>query len=134
MTYRSWLNRLILKMSLNNINTAQGTKAAIFRLHDKTFAIEIACIRKITPMLDLTRINDHEGFIKGVVNLQGQVIVVIDLSGQLGLMPMGEPPKSARIIFIELKKRVFGFIVDQVLDVAGVNQVLDLEKVLLKFI
>jgi chemotaxis signal transduction protein len=43
-----------------------------------------------------------------------------------------EVPPTARIIFIEFRKRVFGFIVDQVFDVVEASQVLDLEKVFLK--
>jgi purine-binding chemotaxis protein CheW len=121
-------------MTQNNVNIAQETKAAVFRLGDKTFAVEISYIRKVTGMLDITVVNEPEDFIRGVVNLQGQVIVVVDLAGHLGLSPMKELPQTGRIIFIEFKKRVFGFIADQVLDLATVSQVLDLEKIFIRLL
>ncbi len=114
----------------------EKTRAVVFRLLDKTLAVDIACIKRITALMDITVINEPERFIRGVVNLQGQVIVVADLAGLLGLSSAREIPAGGRIIFIELKKRVFGFIVDQVFDVAQVNNdpldLLDMEKVFLK--
>lgn len=121
-------------MTPNNINTAQGTQAAVFRLRDKTLAVDIACTRKITGMMDITVVNEPEGFIKGVVNLQGQVIVVVDLAGQLGILPLEGPASTAQMVFIEFRKKMFGFIVDKVLGVSRVPQVLDLEKIFLKLI
>jgi purine-binding chemotaxis protein CheW len=121
-------------MTQNSLHTAQKTKAAVFRLGDKTFAVGISYIRKITGMMDITAVNDPEDFIRGVVNLQGQVTVVVDLAGLLGLSPMKGLPPDGRIIYIDLKKRAFGFIVDQMIDVADVPEVLDLEKVFIKFL
>ena len=112
----------------------------IFRLHDEEFGVEIAYIREIARVMDMTVINDPEGFIRGVVNLRGQVIVVVNWAGQVCCTPMAEIPKTARIIFIELRKRVFGFMVDQVFDVVKVPAdgksmvILDIEKVFSKFI
>jgi purine-binding chemotaxis protein CheW len=119
-------------MTLKNLKLAQEIKAVNFRLRDETFAFDIAGIRKITGMMDITVIHEPAGFIRGVVNLKGQVIVVVDLAGLLGLLPVEEVPPTARIIFIEFRKRVFGFIVDQVFDVVEASQVLDMEKVFLK--
>jgi len=96
---------------------ASGIQAVIFRLHNKQFGVEVVYIREITRMMDVTVINEPTGFIKGVVNYQGQVIVVVDLATPLGLSLKEEIPEMARMIFIELRKKVFGFIVDQVFDV-----------------
>lgn len=118
----------------------QAIEVVIFRLHDEEFGVEIAYIREITGVMDMTVINDPEGFIRGVVNLRGQVIVVVNWAGQFCCTPMAEMPKTARIIFIELRKRVFGFVVDQVFDVVKVPAdgksmvILDIEKVFSKFI
>lgn len=104
-----------------NKNMTPGIQVVIFRLHDEEFGVEIAYIREITRMLDITTINEPSGFIRGVVNLRGQVIVVVDLARQFGFGPKEKIPKTDRIIFVELKKRVFGFIVDQIFDVTKVS-------------
>jgi|GEM_PF-3487692 len=117
------------KTSLNCISKFPSVTAAIVGLREEQLAVEIVYVRKITAMMELTLINEPTGFIRGVVNLQGQVIVVIDLAGQLGLMPMKEIPQTARIIFIEFNKRMFGFIVEHVIDVAKVSQVLDIKNI-----
>ncbi len=56
----------------------QAIEVVIFRLHEEEFGVEIAYIREITGVMDMTVINDPEGFIRGVVNLRGQVIVVVN--------------------------------------------------------
>ena len=117
------------KTSLNCISKFPSVTAAIVGLREEQLAVEIVYVRKITAMMELTLINEPTGFIRGVVNLQGQVIVVIDLARQLGLMPMKEIPQTARIIFIEFNKRMFGFIVEHVIDVAKVSQVLDIKNI-----
>jgi len=106
---------------LKDENTPSAIRVVIFRLHDEDFGVEIAYIREITAMLDMTVIHDPAGFIKGVVNYQGQVVVVVDWITPLCSRSTEGIPKTARIIFIELRKRVFGFIVDQVFDVIEVS-------------
>jgi purine-binding chemotaxis protein CheW len=127
---------LIVKMALKNIDMSPCIKVVVFRLREETLGFEILHIREITAMMEMTAVNDPSGFIRGVVNLHGQVKVVADLAALLGSMPMEELPKTARIIFVEFKKRVLGFIVDQVFDVIQLDEkpvkILEPEKVFLK--
>ena len=102
-------------------NSVSEIQAVILRLRDEEFGVEIVNVREITRMMDITTINEPAGFISGVVNLRGQVIVVVDLARQLGFLAMEKIPETARIVFIELRKKNFGLIVDQVSDVVKVS-------------
>lgn len=93
----------------------------IISLRDQKFGIEISQIREISKMADITIINEPEGFIKGVVNLRGQVIVVVDLASQFGFSALEKLPQSFWIVFIELRKKILGLIVDQISDVVRVS-------------
>ena len=102
-------------------NRAPEIQAVIICLRDQKFGIEISSIREISKMTDLTIINEPEGFIKGVVNLRGQVIVVVDFAGQFGFFPLEKMPQSFWIVFIERKKKILGLIVDHISDVVMVS-------------
>jgi len=110
-----------MAIAQQNKNRAREIQAVILRLRDEEFGIEIANVREITGIMDITTINEPTGFIRGVVNLRGQVIVVVDLARQFGFSALEKIPKTARIVFIELRKKIFGLIVDQASDVVKVS-------------
>lgn len=102
-------------------NKTPEIQAVIICLRDQKFGIEISGIREISKMTDITVINEPEGFIRGVVNLRGQVIVVVDLARQFGFLALEKMPQSFWIVFIELRKKVLGLIVDQISDVVRLS-------------
>jgi purine-binding chemotaxis protein CheW len=102
-------------------NVFPQTEVAVFSLRDKMFGVEIACVREIAGMTDITVVHESSGLIKGVVNLRGKIITVVDFWGVTNASPQEPASLSARIIFIELNKNIFGLIVDQVFDVVNVR-------------
>jgi len=103
----------------------QDNKYLTFRLAEEKYAIEIIKIKEIIGMLSITRVPNLPEFIKGVINLRGRIIPVIDLRLKFGLEGI-EYNERTSIIVIELKTQnevlVSGLIVDTV------NDVLDIPK------
>jgi purine-binding chemotaxis protein CheW len=83
----------------------------VFRLGDEEFGVNISEVWKIIRMEQITKIPNTDIFIKGVINLRGGIVVIIDLSMKLGF-PSKQDDKNTRIIVIELKDAMVGMIVD----------------------
>lgn len=92
-----------------------------FMLGRECYGVDINCIKEINRMVDITRVPRAPEFIEGVINLRGSVIPVINLRAKVK-MPRKEYDKDTRIIIVELKGMVIGFIVDSVREVLRIPQ------------
>jgi len=72
-------------------------------------------------MIDITKIPSAPPFIEGVVNLRGKIIPVVSLRTKLGFGEV-ERDKATRIMVVELKGSVLGFIVDSVSEVLRIPE------------
>jgi len=94
----------------------QEEQLVTFRLADETYGIPIVFIQEIIRFREITRIPRTTDYIRGVVNLRGKIVPVIDLRRRLGLPP-AEETSAARIIVVQVEKNVVGLIVDAVTEV-----------------
>lgn len=93
----------------------------VFRIGHEEFGVNIDEVREIIRMEKVTQIPNTPGYIKGVINLRGNIIVVIDLAMKLGF-PTKETDKDTRIIVIKVEDNTVGMVVDyatEVLRLAG---------------
>jgi purine-binding chemotaxis protein CheW len=80
---------------------ANQSKFLTFRLGNEDYGIEILRVREIIGMLDITPLPHAPAHIKGVVNLRGRIIPVVDLRTQFG-MPATEQTPQTCIVFVEV--------------------------------
>ena len=59
-------------------------QVVVFRILSEEYGLEISGIQEIVRYQNITRIPEAPLFIKGIVNLRGQVIPVVDLKRQIG--------------------------------------------------
>lgn len=102
-----------------NLNpAAQATMRELltFTLGAENYAIDILKVQEIRGYEAVTRIANTPDFIKGVVNLRGHIVPIIDLRVKLGL---GEARYDAStvVIILNVLGRVIGVVVDGVSDV-----------------
>jgi len=57
----------------------------IFKLADEFYAIKIDNVETIERDMEITRVPKTHGYVKGVINLRGEIVPVIDLRARLGL-------------------------------------------------
>ena len=125
-------------MTSNNLVSAQRRLPAVqavvqqpsqyltFTLGAEMFAIGILHIKEIIEYGQLTAVPMMPGFIRGVINLRGAVVPVVDLASRFGGQP-GEITRRTCIVIVELQlsdgeTRVLGAVVDAVsavLDIAA---------------
>ena len=70
-------------------NTQKQGKYLTFVMADEEYGLEILKVREINGYMDITPVPQTPAYVKGVINLRGQVIPVIDLRSKLG-MPSAE--------------------------------------------
>ena len=70
---------------MNQGNAPQNSQYVAFNLRDEEYGVSILNVQEIRNLTDITRVPFAADFIKGVINLRGSVLPVIDLKQRLGL-------------------------------------------------
>jgi purine-binding chemotaxis protein CheW len=87
-----------------------------FHIGGEEFGLDILRVQEIIRIQDLTRVPNSPDFVDGVINLRGKVIPVVALRKRFGLQELAHD-KQTRIVVVEVKGTVLGFIVDSVSEV-----------------
>jgi purine-binding chemotaxis protein CheW len=78
-----------------------GGKYLTFGLGDEEYGVAVLKVREIIGMQPVTRVPRTPAFIRGVINLRGAVIPVMDLRERFGMPPAGaEAPAELRCIVV----------------------------------
>ena len=91
-------------------------KFLTFGLGKEYYGIAVLKIREIIRMLDITPVPQMPEYVRGVINLRGKIIPVVDLRKRFGIGVEGDNADN-RIIVVEVSGRVIGFTVDRVNEV-----------------
>ncbi len=87
-------------------------------LGDEIYGVDIACIHTVLTPQPITPIPNVAADVKGVMNLRGRILPVLDLRTRFGLAPLpADKQKSARIVIVESAGRTAGLVVDSVSEV-----------------
>ena len=99
-------------------------KYMTFKLAAEEYGLEILKVREIIGLMAVTRVPKTEEFIRGVINLRGKVIPVLDLRLKFG-MEKAEATDQTVIIVVQYTHRdkdfTMGILVDEVLEVLNVT-------------
>ena len=95
-------------------------KAILFKLGEEEYGVDVAQVLSIERMSPMTRVPKTPPFVKGVINLRGVVVPVIDLRGRFGL-PEKEYTEETRIIIVNVNDMEVGLIVDTASDVIDID-------------
>lgn len=103
-----------------------GGKFLTFFLGEEGYGLEILKVHEIIGVLPITRVPRTPEFIRGVINLRGKVIPVVDLRLKFG-MPIIEQTEQTCIIVVDVGKVEMGIVVDKVSEVLNIepNQIAD---------
>ncbi len=97
-------------------SSAGNAEFLTFRLGAEEYGIDILRVQEIRSFEEPTRIANAPSFIKGVVNLRGVIVPVVDLRIKLGCEKV-EYNSFTVVIVLNIKGRVVGAVVDSVSDV-----------------
>lgn len=94
-------------------------KYLTFVLGDEEYGVEILKVREIIGLMEITSVPQTPDFIKGVINLRGKVIPVIDLRLKFG-MEQAEYTDETCIIVVDMDQTMIGILVDTVSEVLDI--------------
>ena len=87
-------------------------------LSDEEYGIDVRLVQTIIRVTEITPVPRAPGFIKGVINLRGRIIPVVDLKRKLNLGEVDTEARGSRIAVVKVRDRLIGLLVD------GASQVL----------
>lgn len=93
-----------------------GGKFLTFKLDGEEYGLEILAVQEIIGLMAITSVPRTPEFLRGVINLRGRVIPVVDLRVKFGLPAVPPTPKTC-IIVVRAHDTETGLIVDAVADV-----------------
>jgi len=105
-----------------------STLISTFLLGDTVWGIDTLDAQEVIRVSEITKVNNAEDYIIGIINLRGKIVTVIDLSNKLGLGKsiIGKAKsiigKASRIVIVEWNGEHIGLLIDSISDV------LDIEK------
>ena len=84
---------------------------ASFDLAGEIYALPVSCVEEIQRITTLTRVPYAPAPVRGITNLRGRVLAVVDLRVRLGL-PAAEITAQSRVVVVEARQRSLGLLVD----------------------
>ncbi len=102
--------------------TAVGERRELisFRVGEQEYCVDIMAVREIRGWSPATSLPQSPNYMRGVINLRGAVLPIMDLSSRLGL-GSAEPTVRHVIIVVKVQERMMGRLVDAVSDILSIT-------------
>jgi purine-binding chemotaxis protein CheW len=98
------------------VSDETNSELIAFRIKDQEFCVDIMSVREIRGWTPATPLPQSPSFVRGVINLRGAVLPIVDLGARLGLSST-EPTVRHVIIVTRIADKLVGLLVDAVLDI-----------------
>ena len=92
-----------------------------FKIGDEEYGLEILKVKEVIRIKEITRLPKAPDFVRGVINLRGDVIPIIDLRKKFGL-PEEMYADNTRVIVVEVEGKLMGIVVDSVSHVIRIDE------------
>ncbi|WP_299737190.1 chemotaxis protein CheW [uncultured Roseobacter sp.] len=100
--------------------TPETIELLTFQLADQEYSLDIMSVREIRGWTRTTPLPHAPSYMKGVINLRGTVLPVMDLSERLGLKPQEQTDRNV-IIVVNHNDVMTGLLVDAVSDIIALT-------------
>jgi purine-binding chemotaxis protein CheW len=99
---------------------ARGGKFLTFYLGEEEYGLEILKVQEIIGLMSITRVPRTPEFVRGVINLRGKVIPIVDLRSKFRMEAV-EDTEETCIIVVQTHGVQFGVVVDRVSEVVDLK-------------
>lgn len=106
---------------IETINQASEQEVVAFRVAGQDFCFDIMSVREIRGWTETTTLPHAQSYVKGVINLRGSVVPVVDLSDRLGFGPTETCARHVIIITV-VNGQTIGLLADVVSDILSVSE------------
>lgn len=106
-----------MRDALEDKSSVGRAKYLIFDLLDESYGIPLSSVKEVIGLTEITKVPHVPEFFKGLINLRGKIISVIDLRSKLKLQKTEYQDKKTTIIIAEIGDCTIGTVVDDVKEV-----------------
>jgi purine-binding chemotaxis protein CheW len=99
---------------------AEPQEFIAFHVGEQTYCIDIITVREIRGWTPATPLPHAPPFVRGVINLRGSVLPVVDLAARLGL-PVKEPSARHAVIVVQCNHQIVGLLVEAVSNIIMIS-------------
>lgn len=104
-----------------NTNTEKNNQYVIFKLNSENYGIPISYVETIEKVSEVTRVPNAPHYVKGVINLRGEVVPVVDLVKRFKFNESPITPET-RIIILSVEEIMLGILVDSSSEVLTIDK------------
>jgi purine-binding chemotaxis protein CheW len=104
----------------DSLNTALR-ELITFRVAEQLYSVDIMSVREIRGWTAATPLPQSPSFVRGVINLRGTVLPIVDMAARLGLAD-AEPTQRHVIIVVWIDGQLVGLLVDAVCDIITIDE------------
>lgn len=110
-----------MDQSSQSISTSSAQEFLTFSLGDENYAIDILTVKEIRGYESVTKIANAPPYIKGVINLRGDIVPIVDLRIKFNVGKVTYDEFTI-VIVLHIRNRIVGIVVDGVSDVVGLTK------------
>lgn len=110
----------IMTMQAAGVAGASGGQLITCRLGAAEYGLDIMAVREIKGWAETTAIPHAPPWIRGVINLRGVIVPILDLRVRFGMSPT-EPTRTHVVVIVQSGARTAGILVDAVSDIVAVS-------------
>ena len=98
-----------------------GNQFLTFQLGDELYGVDILRVQELKGYTTVTKIPNQPSYIKGVMNLRGTIVPIVELRTTFGMATVDYTMLSV-IVVVVVRDRIMGLVVDSVSDVLNISQ------------
>src|SRR5271169_303212 len=109
-------------MANENVQTDKGELRQFisFSIGEEEYGLELLRVKEVIRVREITWLPKAPSFVKGIINLRGDVIPIIDLRDKFGLPAKGNTAMT-RVVVVEMEGRLMGMVVDSASQVVRIH-------------
>lgn len=101
--------------------TTDGSQFLTFQLGEELYGVDLLRVQELKGYTTVTRIPNTPSYIKGVMNLRGTIVPIVELRVTFGMETIDYTMLSV-IVVVVVRDRIMGLVVDSVSDVLNISQ------------
>lgn len=112
-------------MEISRMKTLAGSRYLNFSLDTESYCMEILKVKELMGMTDITPLPQTPDFIRGVINLRGQIIPIVDLRLKFGIQFLSYHKRTSIIVVeveIDGEGMLMGLVVDSIQEVIAIPE------------
>ncbi|MCX5723523.1 MAG: chemotaxis protein CheW [Nitrospirae bacterium] len=98
-----------------------GSQFLTFQLGDEFYGVDILRVQEIKGYTTVTKIPNTPDYIKGVLNLRGTIVPIVELRATFGMLTIDYTMFTV-IVVVVVRDRIMGLVVDSVSDVLNISK------------